>query len=289
MQPISPHMITTAFTLDGYKITRNLGLVRGITVRSRSIVGSFFASVQTIFGGNISIVADGRQCHHRRTIRRQRRDAGRRRSSLLRNSGNCGDGEERRESDMRRIVMVLILVLACTGSLASTNEPPELTSARQRYERAVNIATEQYQVELQSLQRSVTQRGDLNGALLVKKELERIQTDAPPSPKQEPIRGAQSGGSVVEFKGHRYQVYADRVTRKKAEHICQQLGGHLASIDSEDELVFIQNYLKSQEQFDHWISATIRDRDTMWIGTKGILRREPREDAEQPYICEWDK
>ena len=58
MQPISPYMITTAFTLDGYKITRTLGLVRGITVRSRSIVGSFFASLQTIVGGNISIMTE---------------------------------------------------------------------------------------------------------------------------------------------------------------------------------------------------------------------------------------
>ena len=58
MQPINPHMITTAFTLEGFKITHNLGLVRGITVRSRSIVGSFFASLQTIVGGNISIMTE---------------------------------------------------------------------------------------------------------------------------------------------------------------------------------------------------------------------------------------
>lgn len=48
-------MVTTALTLPGYKITRNLGVVRGITVRSRSIVGNFFGALQSIFGGNISI------------------------------------------------------------------------------------------------------------------------------------------------------------------------------------------------------------------------------------------
>lgn len=48
-------MITTAFTLPGYKIVRNIGVVRGITVRSRSIVGNFFGGIQSIFGGNISI------------------------------------------------------------------------------------------------------------------------------------------------------------------------------------------------------------------------------------------
>jgi len=48
-------MVTTALTLPGYKIVRNIGVVRGITVRSRSIVGNFFGGLQSIFGGNISI------------------------------------------------------------------------------------------------------------------------------------------------------------------------------------------------------------------------------------------
>jgi Uncharacterized conserved protein len=48
-------MTTTAFTLDGFKVTKNLGVVRGITVRSRSIVGTIGGSLQTILGGNISL------------------------------------------------------------------------------------------------------------------------------------------------------------------------------------------------------------------------------------------
>jgi len=48
-------MVTTALTLPGYKIVRNLGVVRGITVRSRSIVGNFFGGLQSLFGGNITI------------------------------------------------------------------------------------------------------------------------------------------------------------------------------------------------------------------------------------------
>ena len=48
-------MITTAFELPGYRIVRNVGVVRGITVRSRSIVGNFFGGLQTLFGGNITI------------------------------------------------------------------------------------------------------------------------------------------------------------------------------------------------------------------------------------------
>ena len=50
-------MTTTAFTLDGFKVTKNLGVVRGITVRSRSIVGTIGGSLQTILGGNISLFA----------------------------------------------------------------------------------------------------------------------------------------------------------------------------------------------------------------------------------------
>jgi uncharacterized protein YbjQ (UPF0145 family) len=51
-------MTTTAFTLDGQRITRNLGLVRGITVRSRSVFGTFGAQLQTLFGGNISLFSE---------------------------------------------------------------------------------------------------------------------------------------------------------------------------------------------------------------------------------------
>jgi uncharacterized protein YbjQ (UPF0145 family) len=51
-------MTTTAFTLDGYKITRTLGIVRGITVRSRSILGTMGGSLQTIFGGNITLFSE---------------------------------------------------------------------------------------------------------------------------------------------------------------------------------------------------------------------------------------
>jgi uncharacterized protein YbjQ (UPF0145 family) len=48
-------MVTTALTLPGYRIVRNLGVVRGITVRSRSIVGNLFGGLQSLFGGNITI------------------------------------------------------------------------------------------------------------------------------------------------------------------------------------------------------------------------------------------
>ena len=49
------HLVTTTFTLEGYRVTKTLGLVRGITVRSRSLIGNIGAGFQTLFGGRISL------------------------------------------------------------------------------------------------------------------------------------------------------------------------------------------------------------------------------------------
>jgi uncharacterized protein YbjQ (UPF0145 family) len=51
-------MATTAFELDGYRTKRTMGIVRGITVRSRSIVGTVGASLQTLLGGNITLFSE---------------------------------------------------------------------------------------------------------------------------------------------------------------------------------------------------------------------------------------
>lgn len=58
-------LITTTFTLDGYKVVKNLGVVRGIIVRSRSIFGNIGAGFQTLFGGNITLYTD--LCERTRT------------------------------------------------------------------------------------------------------------------------------------------------------------------------------------------------------------------------------
>jgi uncharacterized protein YbjQ (UPF0145 family) len=58
------NMVTTAFGFDGYRIARNLGVVRGITVRSRSVVGNFVGGLQTLVGGNITIFTE--LCEHAR-------------------------------------------------------------------------------------------------------------------------------------------------------------------------------------------------------------------------------
>jgi uncharacterized protein YbjQ (UPF0145 family) len=55
---VDSSMVTTGNELPGYRIVRNFGIVRGITVRSRSVLGNLAAGIQTIIGGNISILTE---------------------------------------------------------------------------------------------------------------------------------------------------------------------------------------------------------------------------------------
>jgi uncharacterized protein YbjQ (UPF0145 family) len=52
------NMVSTSFEIPGYRVRQNLGLVRGVTVRSRSVIGNFAGGIQTLFGGNISIFTE---------------------------------------------------------------------------------------------------------------------------------------------------------------------------------------------------------------------------------------
>ena len=58
------NMVTTTFGIDGYRVVRNLGVIRGVTVRSRSVVGNFVGGIEAIFGGNITIYTE--LCEHAR-------------------------------------------------------------------------------------------------------------------------------------------------------------------------------------------------------------------------------
>ena len=58
MTSIPASMVTSAFELPGYAIARNCGIVRGIVARSRSVVGSIGASLQTLLGGNITLYTE---------------------------------------------------------------------------------------------------------------------------------------------------------------------------------------------------------------------------------------
>jgi uncharacterized protein YbjQ (UPF0145 family) len=58
MTTLTPQFISTANEIPGYRLTKNLGVVRGLVVRSRSIIGSIGATLQTIIGGNITLYTD---------------------------------------------------------------------------------------------------------------------------------------------------------------------------------------------------------------------------------------
>ncbi len=55
---IDQNMVTTNIELNGYKVTRNLGVVRGITVRSRSLFGNIAGGLQSLVGGKLSIYVE---------------------------------------------------------------------------------------------------------------------------------------------------------------------------------------------------------------------------------------
>jgi len=57
-------MTTTAFGFEGYRTVKNPGIIRGITVRSRSVVGNMVGGLQTLFGGNITVYTE--LCEHAR-------------------------------------------------------------------------------------------------------------------------------------------------------------------------------------------------------------------------------
>ncbi len=62
---MQPNMVTTGLELPGFRVIRNIGVVRGIVVRSRSLVGNFAGALQTLFGGNITIYTN--LCERART------------------------------------------------------------------------------------------------------------------------------------------------------------------------------------------------------------------------------
>lgn len=55
---IQPQWVTTAFGFEGYRVSANRGVVRGIVVRSRSVIGNIGAGIQAIFGGNITLYTE---------------------------------------------------------------------------------------------------------------------------------------------------------------------------------------------------------------------------------------
>ena len=136
--------VTTTFELPGHRVVRNLGVVRGIVVRSRNIVGTFVAGLQTLFGGNITLWTEmceqarreafelmalharqiGANAGHRRALRRDRDLRRGDRGALLRQRGGRRAGvTQRRRSQFQ--------AAAAPTSTAGASErnPPGPTTA----------------------------------------------------------------------------------------------------------------------------------------------------------------
>lgn len=80
---LTDQMVTTALELPGFRVVKSLGVVRGITVRSRSIVGSFFGGLQTILGGNITIYTNLCEQTRAETFRQMISQARQRRANAI--------------------------------------------------------------------------------------------------------------------------------------------------------------------------------------------------------------
>ena len=140
---LDPTMVTTALELPGYRIVRNIGVVRGIVVRSRNLFATLGAGLQTILGGNITLYSQlcektrqdafvmmmdhaapaRRKRRHRRPLRRQRTHAGRHRSPRLRQPSMSKSFESRSADPVilmrEKIARIILTVILAGGSLLS--------------------------------------------------------------------------------------------------------------------------------------------------------------------------
>ena len=181
--------------------------------------------------------------------------------------------------------MVAAMVVSAQGQ--ERKEPGQMTTARLRYERAVETAKRAYVLELSSVQRQLTQQGDLDGALCVKAEVDRLEGKAEP-PKTPP---AEKEGEYAVFKGHRYEVISDAATRKKAETECRNRGGALACADTTEELNFLHGLMRRKMVSPFWVDSKVGIEGAQWMRVNGALDISlPKRAAENlPYICEWNQ
>jgi uncharacterized protein YbjQ (UPF0145 family) len=105
--------VTTAFELPGRVVLKNHGVVRGLTVRSRSVVGNFFAGIQSLFGGDISLYRELCEQARRDAFDQMCRDADRLGANAI--VGVRYDATE---------VMAGITEVLCYGTAVRVSDPP---------------------------------------------------------------------------------------------------------------------------------------------------------------------
>ena len=181
----------------------------------------------------------------------------------------------------------MMVAMTVTAQGQASQEPAQMTAARLRYERAVETAKRTYVQELLSVQRQVTQQGDLNGALCVKAEVDRLEGKVE-TPKATP---AEKEGEFAVFKGHRYEVIVEATTRKKAESECRNRGGALACADTTEELDFLHGLMRRKLVSPFWVDSKVGLEGAQWMRVNGALDiKLPRKASENlPFICEWNQ
>ncbi len=182
-------------------------------------------------------------------------------------------------------VIVVAMVVAAQGQ--TSQEPSQMLGPRTRYERAIETARRAYVEELNSVQRQLTQQGNLDGALRVKAELDRLGGKEPP-PNTDPV---EKKNDYVVFKGHRYQVITVATTRRKAESDCRKRGGTLACAETTEELSFLHDLMRRTMVSPFWVDSKVGIAGAQWMRVNGSLdSNPPRKGVEElPYVCEWSQ
>ena len=189
---------------------------------------------------------------------------------------------------MRSAISAVIVAAMVVAAQGQTNqEPAQMRGARVRYERAMETAKSTYEQELDSLKRQLTQDGNLDGALRVKAELDRIDGKTAP-PNTSP---AEKKDDYVVFQGHRYEVITKSATRRRAESDCRKRGGALACAETSEELNFLHDLMRRTMVSPFWVDSKVGVAGGQWMRVNGAMDSNPPKKGveELPYICEWSQ
>lgn len=187
---------------------------------------------------------------------------------------------------MQSRFLALTVLLTVPSAFAQTNqEPPQLQSARESYERAIETAKSAFAAELRTLHRQLTQQGKVDMAKQVQAELERLSG---PAAAATPDAGRPTADPVV-FGGHRYQVILTPASRSRAETDCRKRGGALACADSVEELAFLHETMQRTFSCYFWIEAKFGPKGAQFADKRGRLIYKSPSEEKLPYICEWEQ
>jgi hypothetical protein len=223
---------------------------------------------------------------------------------------------------MTKSQTALTIILCGAVSLFAEDArlPPKALELRQGYEAAIRRAlsplTATYVAELERMKVAATQSADLQTALALANEIQRVTTEesarqlsaaAAKAPKDNP--------DAALFQGRWYKFFRERSSFEEARLICEKNGGHLAFITSSEIDTFVLHLIAGEPA---WFGASLQDGpdDWRWLNGKSLRYTnwnvgQPERDDHQPYpvinlfgnkkwddcligdkygfVCEWDE